>query len=101
MLQDLLQFGIMYPLADQLLVGKDAKVRLDVFDLFRRRCCRAGRHQGALGEDAPRTAAVWATCFVFSGRRSMRALSTPVSVSGMVTFTISRVARQWLFSRTM
>src|SRR5918994_575438 len=52
MLEDVLQFGIMYPLAYQLLVGQDAEVRLDVLDaLGWWRRCPADRSQRAVLKD--------------------------------------------------
>ena len=76
-------------------------MRLDILYALGRRRRRADRRQCAVREDPAEDGGRLGYVLVFSGRRSMRALSTPVSVSGMLTFTISRVARQWLFSRTM
>src|SRR5215216_881259 len=52
MLKDVLELRIMYPLTDQLLVGKDAEVRLNVLDALGRWCrCAADCRQRPVLED--------------------------------------------------
>jgi hypothetical protein len=75
-------------------------MRLDMVDAFGRRRLAAHGLEDTVLEHPPITAAVCATRLVASGSRSMRALSTPASVSGIFASRMSRVARQCSPSRT-
>src|SRR5215211_3944773 len=52
MLEDILEFGIMYPLAHQLLVGQHTEVGLYILDALGRRCrCAADCRQCSVLKD--------------------------------------------------